>query len=94
MIRAIEGQPHRDSPPRRSGLERLLTWPSVTFFVLGLMIYFVFIPLVLMSLEGATDGLGGAPERTGGLPHRATRVPPEPRLSPSDRGPAGGCFHL
>ena len=45
MIRALEGEPHR--PPRllTNAMERLMTWPAVTFFVLGIVAYFFFVPL-------------------------------------------------
>jgi len=45
FVLAVERQPHR---PERliTGLERVLTWPAVTVFVLGLSIYFVMIPLM------------------------------------------------
>ena len=39
MICALEGEPHRSSRPMTSLAERILTWPAVTFFVLGLVIW-------------------------------------------------------
>ena len=45
ILRAVEGEPHRPAGTRKSAEDRLLTWPAVTFFVLGLVVYFVFIPV-------------------------------------------------
>jgi PAS domain S-box-containing protein len=60
LIRALERRPHFRSPParppggieggdRQTGAERLLAWPAATFFVLGLTVYFVFIPFAESS---------------------------------------------
>ncbi len=53
MVLAVEKHPHRQSPWRPEGLERNLTWPAVAFFVLGLLIYFVVIPMLEDSAEHA-----------------------------------------
>lgn len=44
LIRALERPPHLPAPSLKTGAERLLAWPAATFFVLGLTIYFVFVP--------------------------------------------------
>lgn len=61
MIRAVEGEPHRPVRTLKSAAERLLTWPAVTFFVLGLVIYFVFIPVSVHwreLLDGSYNEVG------------------------------------
>ncbi|MCP4664274.1 MAG: PAS domain S-box protein [bacterium] len=46
FVLAVESQPHRRER-LITGLERMLTWPAVTVFVLGLSIYFVMVPLIV-----------------------------------------------
>jgi PAS domain S-box-containing protein len=65
MICAVEGEPHRPVRPLTSAAERLLTWPAVTFFVAGLVVYFVFIPVSVHwqdLLAGAFDETANRPD--------------------------------
>ncbi len=52
FVLAVERQPHREER-LITGLERMLTWPAVTVFVLGLSIYFVMVPLIVGSQPAA-----------------------------------------
>ena len=54
MILAIELRPHRHRATPLTSVERALTWPAVSLFVLGLFIYFVFIPLSATPGQYAT----------------------------------------
>lgn len=45
-ILVLERQPHRRQRLRPKDLERALAWPAATLFVLGLLVYFVVIPMV------------------------------------------------
>lgn len=54
MILAIEIRPHLHRTWSLSSVERALTWPAVALFVLGLFIYFVFIPLWVSPQQYAT----------------------------------------
>lgn len=44
LVLAIERRPHRVLGGPVEGLSRALSWPSVAAFVIGLLLYFVFIP--------------------------------------------------
>lgn len=45
MVMALERRVHRRSEWRPTRLERALTWPGVGVFILGILLYFVYIPL-------------------------------------------------
>lgn len=45
MILGIELRPHLGQASPFSSLERVVTWPVISLFILGLLVYFVFIPL-------------------------------------------------
>lgn len=53
-VLAAERQPNRRSHLRPAGLERTLTWPSITVFVSGLLVYFVIVPALLDPEEYAS----------------------------------------
>ncbi len=44
IVSAVERGPHVPELPRRTGLARLFSWPTVGFFVLALLIYLLLIP--------------------------------------------------
>ena len=44
-ILVLERQPHRRQRLRPKALERTLAWPAATLFVVGLLVYFVLIPM-------------------------------------------------
>jgi PAS domain S-box-containing protein len=54
LILAIEVRPHLHQSSPFESLERTLNWPAISLFVLGLLIYFVFIPLAVTPDEYAT----------------------------------------
>lgn len=58
LVIAPEFRPHRPPQPMPGGLEQFLVWPSAAFFVLGLVVYFLVIPVVSGSLSGP-DALSG-----------------------------------
>lgn len=55
LILAIEVRPHLEESWPFSNLERALTWPAISLFVLGLLVYFVFIPLAMNPDQYATN---------------------------------------
>lgn len=46
LVLAIERRPHRVLGGPVEGLSRALSWPSVAAFVVGLLLYFVFVPAI------------------------------------------------
>jgi PAS domain S-box-containing protein len=54
LILAIEVRPHLHQSSPFESLERTLNWPAISLFVLGLLVYFVFIPLAMTPDEYAT----------------------------------------
>lgn len=57
MVMALERRVHRRGEWRPTRLERALSWPGVAVFVLGILLYFVFIPLK----QDLNAYLGGLP---------------------------------
>ena len=45
MVMALERRVHRREDWRPTRLERALSWPGVAVFILGILLYFVFLPL-------------------------------------------------